>query len=77
MAGQCWWLNGFGYRSWWAAGKLPSGKVVADEAERETRAREVAEELGLEATNVAIGGRLDGDYCGERLRRRCEPIACI
>jgi 8-oxo-dGTP diphosphatase len=41
--------------------ELPGGKVGPGETERDALAREMAEELGLEVTDVAVGGRLGDD----------------
>jgi len=41
--------------------ELPGGKVAPGEAERDALVRELAEELGLEVGDVAVGDRLGDD----------------
>jgi 8-oxo-dGTP diphosphatase len=54
--------------------ELPGGKVGPGEAERDALARELAEELGLEVGDVAVGDRLGDDIALDGMTLRAYRV---
>ena len=61
MAPPSWSRNGCARRNWPAAGNSPAARSRPNETERDALARELAEELGLEFGDFAVGDRLGDD----------------